>query len=85
MTVGRVAQLTTASGVDSVGALRPAKPARGVDVILLNCPECGLPMAKLVGGALVIQSRHHGEKHTAIVAVSDLVRLAGMERGPTDH
>jgi len=29
-----------------------------------------------VGGSVVIESRHHGKKHTNVIAISELVRLA---------
>ena len=41
---------------------------------VLKCHQCGLPWARLQGGSLVVESRHHGEKHVNAVAIADLVR-----------
>lgn len=43
---------------------------------VIHCDECQLPAAKIVAGALVIECRHHGEKHKTVVSVSDLVAIA---------
>ena len=37
------------------------------------CSHCGTPVAELVGGMLIIRSKHHGENH---VTVLNLVSLA---------
>lgn len=37
------------------------------------CASCGTPIAELVGGLLVIKSKHHGEQH---ITVLNLVSLA---------
>ncbi len=44
-------------------------------VIVLRCTECGLPWAKIVNGVLVVESRHHGEKHTSVIAITELEKL----------
>ncbi len=38
--------------------------------ILCGC--CGLPIGYIIGGHLIIRSRHHGEPHTNIVPLSGL-------------
>jgi hypothetical protein len=45
-------------------------------VIVLRCTECGLPYARVVNGVLVVESRHHGEKHTSVIAIAELDKLA---------
>ena len=42
----------------------------------LLCEKCKLPFARVVAGALVIESRHHGKKHTNVVSISELVEIA---------
>lgn len=37
------------------------------------CDKCGTPVAELIGGLLVIKSKHHGEQH---ITVLNLVTLA---------
>lgn len=41
----------------------------------LRCPTCGLPYARLSGNVLIIESRHHGEKHTNTITVDKLAEL----------
>jgi hypothetical protein len=43
---------------------------------VLRCAICGLPYARIVNGTLVIESRHHGETHTNVIAVSEVTRIA---------
>jgi hypothetical protein len=48
-----------------------------------ECSCCKLPFARIQNGALVIDSRHHGERHTNVIALAELVRLvpvAEMQR-----
>jgi len=52
------------------------KPA----VIILRCSECNLPWAKLHNGYLIVESRHHGQKHTNIIAIDTLVMLSNRNR-----
>ena len=56
---------------------------------IFRCHECNLPFARLQNGAIVIESRHHGEKHTNSISVWDLVLLviksvASIERSTPD-
>ena len=41
--------------------------------------ECSLPVAYLENGALIIESRHHGEKHETIFSIAALLALAYCE------
>ena len=41
----------------------------------LRCAKCGLPYATMQNGAIVIESRHHGEKHINVVSVWELVMM----------
>jgi hypothetical protein len=43
--------------------------------LVLKCECCGLPFARLVNGCIVVESRHHGEKHQNAIAVDELVKL----------
>ena len=42
---------------------------------LLRCHICGLPWGRLQDGVLIIESRHHGEKHTNAVMVEKLLEV----------
>lgn len=43
--------------------------------LVLRCACCGLPWARVQGGALVVVSRHHGEQHVNVVALTELRRM----------
>jgi hypothetical protein len=45
-----------------------------VDVVL-RCGQCGLPWAKICNGVLVVESRHHGDRHVNAMALEALMRL----------
>ena len=45
--------------------------------IPLRCPACGLPFAVVRDGALVIQSKHHGDTHINSIPLAELARLLG--------
>jgi len=45
-----------------------------VDVVL-RCGQCGLPWAKICNGVLVVESRHHGDRHVNAMALDALMRL----------
>ena len=40
---------------------------------LVHCHQCNTPAGAIVGGALVIKHRHHGEQHTTVL---NLIALA---------
>ena len=42
---------------------------------IFRCHKCNLPFARLQNGSIVIESRHHGEKHVNSISVWDLVLL----------
>lgn len=46
-----------------------------MDVLLLRCGQCGLPWAKVQNGVLVVESRHHGERHVNVIALAELFKL----------
>lgn len=53
-----------------------------------RCRVCGLPFARLQNGSLLVESKHHGEKHVNVVSVWDLVllvlrRVASVEERST--
>ncbi len=41
-------------------------------IVTLRCKCCGLPFARIVNGALIIESRHHGEKHENSVSIEEI-------------
>ncbi len=43
--------------------------------VVLRCACCGLPYARVQNGCLVVESRHHGEKHTNAISLADVARL----------
>lgn len=43
--------------------------------IKLLCAECNTPVAEVSGGSLVIKSKHHGEKHTTSISISELNKI----------
>lgn len=45
------------------------------DDIPLRCEICRLPFAMIKGGAMEIQSHHHGEKHINVVPLVDVVAI----------
>lgn len=54
---------------------------------VLRCATCNLPFARIQHGALVIQSRHHGEAHTNAISLAELKTLLeaeGLTIVPTD-
>ncbi len=40
-----------------------------------QCSCCKLPFARIQNGVLIIESRHHGEKHTNVISLADLIQL----------
>ena len=38
----------------------------------LKCSECNTPIAELIGGSLVIRSRHHSQKHVTAIPLNQL-------------
>jgi hypothetical protein len=53
------------------------------ETVTLRCAACGLPWARLQNGVLMVQSKHHGEKHVNGIAVTRLVELC--HEGAEDH
>lgn len=43
--------------------------------VVLRCGQCGLPWAKISNGVLVVESRHHGDRHVNAIALPELTRL----------
>lgn len=43
--------------------------------VVLRCGQCGLPWAKISNGVLVVESRHHGDRHVNVIALEALLRL----------
>ncbi len=49
------------------------------DVVVLRCCHCGLPWAKVQAGVLIIESKHHGDKHVNVIPLADLLRMCHNE------
>lgn len=49
--------------------------------VVLRCGQCGLPWAKISNGVLVVESRHHGDRHVNVISLAELERLWGAARG----
>ena len=47
---------------------------------LLKCDACDTPALRVVGNAIVIEHRHHGNKHTTVIAIADLLDKAAALR-----
>ena len=43
------------------------------EAVDLRCRTCDVPFATLQNGAIVVESRHHGQKHTNTIAIADLL------------
>jgi len=43
--------------------------------VVLRCGQCGLPWAKICNGVLVVESRHHGDRHVNVIALTEIERL----------
>lgn len=50
---------------------------RRLRVNALPCAQCGTPFAEVVGGALVIRSKHHGREHVNVLTAEQLRLLLG--------
>lgn len=46
---------------------------------VVYCDECGLPAARVVGSNLVIESRHHGQKHRTVIQIGRLTVMANRQ------
>lgn len=47
---------------------------------IIKCDKCDLPVARMVSGVLVVEARHHGEKHITFIEVGELVMIANRQR-----
>lgn len=45
------------------------------DTIVLKCSCCDLPFATIQRGVLMVNSRHHGDKHVNVVTIRDLIEM----------
>lgn len=43
--------------------------------VVLRCGQCGLPWAKICNGVLVVESRHHGDRHVNVITLDEVKRL----------
>ncbi len=49
----------------------------------LTCACCNQPFARLQNGAIVITSRHHGDRHTNCISLTDVLELLQEDHGST--
>lgn len=47
--------------------------------IILRCRECNLPWAEIHNGCLIVESRHHAQKHTNVIPIQTLIDLSNKE------
>lgn len=47
--------------------------------IVLRCTVCGLPWARIENGVLIVESRHHGQRHVNVMSLRQLVELQEPE------
>lgn len=40
----------------------------------IRCSQCSVIAAEIKGDALIIQARHHGEKHITVIPLDKLIR-----------
>lgn len=50
-------------------------PSTHVHTVQCTENNCRLPVGRIINGELVIQVKHHGEKHYARFSVMDLIAL----------
>lgn len=43
--------------------------------IVLKCDCCDLPFATIQRGVLMVNSRHHGDKHVNVIGLRDLIQM----------
>lgn len=43
----------------------------------IRCSECNTPIAEVQNGCLVIRAKHHGDEHTTVLPLDDLLRQYG--------
>jgi len=41
----------------------------------VQCAECNTPIAEIIGGSLIIRSKHHSSRHTTVFSKKDLLQL----------
>ena len=46
------------------------------ETVVLRCGVCGLPWAKVQNGVLIVESHHHSDKHTNVMPLDELKRMA---------
>lgn len=57
------------------GEIRAANYPMAHPPRLIPCPDCRMPAAQVIDGALVFTVRHHGEKHRCILPLEKLTKL----------
>lgn len=54
------------------GLAHPARQGLSAGAHAIRCDHDGLKMAEVVGGCLVLRTRHHGEVHVKVVPLREL-------------
>lgn len=44
---------------------------------VVKCSGCSCRCAEIRGGCLVITQRHHGERHTTVIPIAEIVQWCG--------
>jgi hypothetical protein len=68
---------TYASGLSLIYLFPEKSSAFGVafNPTKVQCSKCNTPVAEVVGGSLIIRSKHHGTRHVTAFSKSDLQKL----------
>ncbi len=48
----------------------------------IRCAGCNAPALRIEGGNLIIEHKHHGERHTTVLPLSYLVDKAAIKNLP---
>ena len=54
--------------------------------LIVHCDMCNLPIMVIQNGAIILESKHYGKKHTSVIGLQELVRrweehIGGRNRG----
>ena len=39
---------------------------------VFRCDKCGTPIFRIVGNTIVVEAKHHGEKHVSVIPISQI-------------
>ena len=55
------------------------KTAKENDAFVIFCDDCGSRIAWIKGDVLILKRKHHGEGHTTVIPIGDLLKLNNPE------